>query len=1102
MSLWHAPAVTKARFQSASASRRRARAKRFLESPTKSKSTWVIAENRATARALVREHVSSVGAAFGVESTSLIHLAKRIAQPIMAERGLSIASGAALSALSARVLHQANALGPLEALRDSPGLPRALSSLFSELREAHHHHDTRVIPAHLAILFKTYEEELARHLLLDRAGLFALASETASAAGGLPPCVFLDVRVQSTCEAEFVRTLVSRAESAVVTHAPDDAPVFLELGLTDEDAGPAASTRLERCRALLFRAERDVSELRDKSLDFFSAPGESRECLEVARRVRDLAREGVPFDAVAVVVHAPGRYRPHLSEAFRRAEIPLAFGRGTTGPDPSGRAFLSLLDCAARDLSARAFAEYLSFGVVPETVSGAAPAARDLFVAADEDLYGDLEAERPDPMEALKKAVAESPFAHDRALRVPRRFEDFLIDAAVIGSRQRWERRLGGLRRALQVELDGIDAESARAELLSEQMRDLETLRTFALPILDELAALPEGGTWADWLQALRSLASRCLHAPERVLQVLGTLEPMGAVGPVGLREVRRALLFPLSDLRHPPSIAGGAVRVCDTREVRGQEFRHVFIVGLAEKIFPARIQPDPWLDDAARSKVEGLATREDRLQEERSALRFALGAASERAVLSWPRVDLEQSRPRVPSFYVLEVVSAASGKWPDVQVLERYALNAGKARLAWPAPPRKEDAIDAAEYDLAAARGALSSLSAAGSKNPASQSTAGTLAYALKESPILARSLRRRHRRWDTPKWTGSDGIVAAGAAKTKELLAPHRLGERAYSATGLQRFSACPYQFALQQIFRFSERIVPEAVDRLDPLQRGSLVHSIQFRVLQAIRRDKLWPFDHPQKLEAAYSLLAACVQEASSEWADELVPAIPRVWEEGVAAIEKDLRRWLRELGSEWEPTHYELAFGLPMRDGDERDGASQPLPVILDSGIQLRGSIDLVERRVTPGPAVGTPSESEEPTLRATDHKTGRALTVRNLRINGGETLQPALYALALEKLFPHSDVVGGRLHYCTTRGAFRARSVALDDAARNDIDELASTIGAFVKEGFLPALPASPKSCEWCDFRLVCGPDEYERSKTRKTPKLQGLVRLSTIRRKP
>lgn len=1075
--------MTKIRFQSTSASQRRARGIAFLRGSEASKSVWVVAENRATARALVREHVTSAGAAFGTESTSLIHLAKRLAQPAMAKAGLSFASGAALSALTARALHGSAELGPLESLRDSPGLPRALALLFSELREAHHHHDTKVLRPHLKSLFKTYEDELEHHQLIDLAGLFALASvATEAASSPLPPCLFLDVRVQSACEAQFVRGLTTHAEAVLVTHAPDDAPIFMELGLTVETM-ETESTRLDRCRSRLFTKVRDTTgEIRDESIDFFSAPGESRECLEVARRVRNLARQGVPFDAVAVVVHAPSRYRPHLGEAFRRAQIPLAFGRGTTGPDPSGRAFLALLDCAARDLSARAFAEYLSFGVVPETVSGAAPAAQDFFVAADEDLYGDLEVERPDPMEALKRAVAESPFAHDRALRVPRRFEDFLIDAAVIGSRQRWERRLGGLLRSLELERAGIDAESARAELLDEQMRDLETLRTFALPILDELASLPEGGTWSDWLDALRSLASRCLHAPERVLQVLATLEPMGAVGPVGLREVRRALLGPLSDLRHAPSIAGGAVRICDTREVRGQEFRHVFIVGLAEKIFPTRITPDPWLDDAARNKVEGLLTRDDKLQQERSALRFALGAASERAVLSWPRVDLEQSRPRVPSFYILEVVSAASGKWPDVRALERYALRAGKARLAWPAPPLKEDALDAAEYDLAAARDALRGLRT--KSDGSEKAVAGALAYALEESPILARSLRRRHRRWDTPKWTSADGIVAA-----KNLLSRHQLSERAYSATGLQRFSTCPYQFALQQIFRFSERIVPEAVDRLDPLQRGSLVHSIQFRTLQGIRREKLWPFDHPQKIEAAYSLLSVCVQEASTEWADELVPAIPRVWQEGLAAIEKDLRRWLRELDGEWEPTHYELAFGLPMREGDERDEASQPLPVILDSGIQLRGSIDLVERH-------------SQKQLRATDHKTGRALTVRNLRIKGGEALQPALYAMALEKLFPSANVVGGRLHYCTTRGAFRARSVPLDDEVRADIDELASTMSAFIDEGFLPALPASEKSCQWCDFRLVCGPDEFERTQSRKSAKLQGLVRLGAIRKKP
>jgi len=106
-----------------------------------------------------------------------------------------------------------------------------------------------------------------------------------------------------------------------------------------------------------------------------SAPGESRECVEIARLVRREAERGVPFDRLAVLLRAPGQYRPLLEEAFARAGIPGHFASGTLRPDPAGRAFLALLACAADGLSARRFAEYLSLGEVPQAVSGGPPAA-------------------------------------------------------------------------------------------------------------------------------------------------------------------------------------------------------------------------------------------------------------------------------------------------------------------------------------------------------------------------------------------------------------------------------------------------------------------------------------------------------------------------------------------------------------------------------------------------------------------------------------------------------------------------------------------------------------------------------------------------------
>ena len=58
--------------------------------------------------------------------------------------------------------------------------------------------------------------------------------------------------------------------------------------------------------------------------------------------------------------------------------------------------------------------------------------------------------------------------------------------------------------------------------------------------------------------------------------------------------------------------------------------------------------------------------------------------------------------------------------------------------------------------------------------------------------------------------------------------------------------------------------------------------------------------------------------------------------------------------------------------------------------LDCGIRLRGSIDLVERNA-------------EGHLRVTDHKTGKVRVKTDSIVEGGASLQPVLYALAVEKL---------------------------------------------------------------------------------------------------
>src|SRR5262249_42604579 len=114
---------------------------------------------------------------------------------------------------------------------------------------------------------------------------------------------------------------------------------------------PTPKADLDRARRWLFAPQSPESVLRDDSLDYFSAPGEGMECVEISRRIRALAGSGLPFDRVAVLLRDPDRYQPFLEEALRRAGIPAHFSRGVVRPEPAGRAFLALLACAREGCS-------------------------------------------------------------------------------------------------------------------------------------------------------------------------------------------------------------------------------------------------------------------------------------------------------------------------------------------------------------------------------------------------------------------------------------------------------------------------------------------------------------------------------------------------------------------------------------------------------------------------------------------------------------------------------------------------------------------------------------------------------------------------------
>jgi CRISPR/Cas system-associated exonuclease Cas4 (RecB family) len=1031
----------------------------------------------------------------GVHRMTLTGLAVDLAEGALARAGLTPAGGLSAEAMVARVIHKlkAESIPYFQPVADTPGLARAVAATIAELRldgvRPEQVAATGLPGRDLARMAALYEEELANRSAAD----FALMLRYAIAAAregkhrllGLP-VVLLDLDLEMALQRELAEAVLARAPAVFEGSLKAGESVCATLAQVG-GAGIQPANTLDRIRESLFLAEAvSPGGEPDASLDYFSAAGESLECVEIARRIRKAAGEsangGVAFDRMAILLRSPERYQPLVEEALRRAGIPAYFSRGVARPDPAGRAFLALLACAGEGCSATRFAEYLSLGQAPP-LDGAPDAAAAALLPPDDEmlarLYERAGTPAPEVESEAEPAEGEDAAVIGGTLQSPAAWEKLLVDAAVIGGRERWARRLRGLDAEFRVRLADLgQKEEGRRQHLEREIGRLKNLERFALPLIDRLAGLPRQGNWGDWIEHLGALAAAALRRPESVLSVLGELQAMAEVGPLGLEEVSGVLSDRLRFLRRePPLRRYGSVFVAGIDEARGRVFDIVFLPGLCEGLFPSRAHEDPiLLDDYRRKLNAGLRVQDDRVADERRRLHMACAAARQRLVFSYPRVDAVESRPRVPSFYALEIVRAAHGRLPDLRTFEEHARQGAPSRLDWPAPAEALEAIDDAEFDLAA-------LGRTFELQPEEAKGAGH--YLIEANPYLAESLRRYARR-NRNGWFPADGIVEPDAA-TRAVLATQRLAARSYSPSALQHFAACPYRFLLYAIHRLRPREEKIALEQMDPLTRGALFHEAQFRLFRELQSAQLLPMG-PQNAARVLEIADGILDRVAAKNEEKLAPAIPRVWRSEIEDLRIDLRGWIAQVAAAndgWLPVNFEYGFGIEGIEADEsRDPQSTAAEAVLDSGVRLRGAIDLIEKHPVRG------------TLRITDHKTGKPPQELPKYVGGGVLLQPLAYAMAAESLLGASTEVS-RLSYCTQRGGYQEIRFDITPGHRAFFKHAMSLIDGEIDRGFLPAAPQSG-ACGMCDYLPVCGPNEERRTARKRREPLEALQDLRNI----
>src|SRR5262245_33874555 len=1081
--------------QSGSAEIRLREAQRFLEQFEPGAEVLLLGASRGSVDDLARAISLERGAMFGLHRLSFTQLAARLAIMEMAARDRAPTTTLGHEAVATRAAFEARADESLEyfsPVSQTPGFSKALARTLLDLRlAAVTSGDLARLPCSgtdLAALLDRVEILLAEAGATDRASLF----ETATKALGSPvtgwppmPLLLLDVPLESEIEAQFLWALIQQSPQAMITVPAGDADTAKQIekrGARLQIIEDNAQNDLTQLARYLFSKEPPPERKRSGELVWFSAPGEGRECIEIARRVLQEADRGVRFDEMAIVIRSAQQYVGLLEHALSRAGVATYFDRGTRRPDPTGRAFLAILSCATENFSAKRFAEYLSLAQVPSLEDSAkvsAGADHSIWVASRDDVFGVLSERAPDDSDdssdddqGSAAKVTDDQAVVAGTLRASWKWESLLVESAVIGGSDRWERRLKGLAAEYDLklrELTSEEADSPRVHRLERERQNLAHLRAFALPLIKKMSAWPNEDNWGGWLQRLEVLVPQVLRRPEFVLRVLADLRPMGAVGPVSLAEVRDVLADRLAALEvDPPAHRYGRVFVCSPDQVRGRAFRVAFVPGVAERLFPQKLREDPLLlDDLRHDLGSELTLQDDRAEYERLLLRLAAGAATEKLYVSFPRIETAEARARVPSFYGLEVMRAVTGRVPDHQQLELEAAEEANASLAWPAPPRPDDAIDDFEHDLSVLRLLMHS----------DQDVKGHAHYLLRLNDYVRRSASERWAR-ARPAWSPYDGLVRV-TDTTRPFLQSQRLGTRPYSVSALQNYAYCPYRFLLSSLYYLQPLEEPEPLERMDPLTKGSLFHEVLAEFFRALQQRQMTM--GTAAMDRVLEILDATLTRVAANYAELLAPAVDRVWQDEIANIRTDLHIWATELAEskEWEPWLFEFGFGLP--DAPGRDPNSRREPVTIDGRFILRGAIDLIERK--PGTKI----------LRVTDHKTSKNRSERGAIIGHGQQLQPVIYSLAVEAA-TGCTVESARFSYCTTAGGFTEHNVAIDERSRDMGIEALEIIDRSVELGMLPPAPAE-RACSFCDFLPVCGPNQERRARRKSREQIADLIQL-------
>lgn len=611
-----------------------------------------------------------------------------------------------------------------------------------------------------------------------------------------------------------------------------------------------------------------------------------------------------------------------------------------------------------------------------------------------------------------------------------------------------------------------VKEQATQTAVASRFERDAESARELA-DFVDELTARIRFGyeqpTWAglaDW--AIDSY--RALFGTDQQLGALPDEERVAALrteavlhGVRGLDSIDSApsiealidiLVKELGDDLGRTGRFGEGVLVAPVSAAIGLELDKVYVLGLAEGIYPAGQHADALLPERARAAARGeLPLARDVLDRSARHLLAAFSSAPV-AVTSFPRGDLRRSTTRIPSRWLLPTLRAIAGddglaatEWESVDSPRLISSPSFAASLIAAKAPATEQ-----EWRLQA----ISAEGGSDQRFTSDPHIADDLAVQHAVEVFTARN---------QSAWSRFDGNLSAVAAELPDPAAANRV----VSPTSLEAWTYCPFGYFVERILYVTAVEQPEALVTITPAERGTLIHTVLDRFFRELTADAAVPGPSRRWTPAQRKRLAELCDEEFEAAARKGVTGHPTMWQREQAVIQRQLQDFLSKddaVRAQDIRTQVfsELTFGM--------EGAP-PVAVALADGVRkvrFRGSADRIDER--PGSYV------------IVDYKSGSATKFNGISQQnpdkGGQRLQLPVYAYAMRQQAGNPGASVHAEYWFVSKDAGKRIGFELTPEVEQRFAHVLTTIVDNVAAGVYPKSPhpddswASWVACPSCD----------------------------------